>query len=114
MNDQMDAVHREGQAFLGILKNNPTGSESLQPGAFPLLHQKLDEFSRLESWVGVQCRDCGVWATRPIALEEHAAVCAGFKLSTDSTGLRNVFQEPFRLTASGLAARPHRSALLDS
>jgi hypothetical protein len=108
MNAQIDAVYQESQAFLGILKNNPAGLESLQPGAFPLLHQKLDEFSRLASWVGVQCRKCGMWATRRIALEEHVAVCSGFKRSADSSGLTNISQEPFRLTASGLAARPHR------
>jgi hypothetical protein len=113
MNAQMDAVHQESQAFLGMLKNNPAGLESLQPGVFPLLRQKMDEFSRLESWVGVRCQNCGMWATRPTALEEHAAVCSGSKRSADSSGLKNVFQEPFRLTASGLAARPNRDDILD-
>ena len=113
MNSQMDAVHRESQAFLVMLENNSTDLESLQPGAFPSLHQKLDEFSRLESWVGVRCQNCGMWATRPIALEEHAAICSGSRRLEDSSGLKNVFQEPFRLTASGLAARPNRDAILD-
>ena len=114
INAQMDAAHQESQAFLDILKSNPAGLESLQPGAFPLLHEKLDEFIKFESWVGVQCRNCGMWATRPTALEEHAAVCIGFKWSADSSGLRNIFQEPFRLTASGLAARPYRGRHLNA
>jgi hypothetical protein len=100
----MDAVHQESQVFLGILRYNEADLDKLQPGTFPLLRGKLNEFSKLESWVGVQCQNCGMWATRPIALEEHVAVCTGIKRSDGPPS----FDEGFRLTASGLAARPGR------
>jgi len=95
-NAHTDAV-QESQAFLAMLKGNPEGLNPLLPDVFPSLLLKLDEFSRLESWVGVQCQFCGMWATRPVALEQHAAICT-------RTGQE---AKPLRLTASGLAARPN-------
>jgi len=112
VNPQMDAV-RESQAFLAMLESNPAGPNPLMPKDFPSLHQKLDEFSKLESWVGVQCQFCGTWATRRIALEEHVAICTGSRQAAESFGLTNGSAEPPRLTASGLAARPSRGALFD-
>ena len=110
MSAQMDAVYRESWAFLGILKSNPASLYPLQASAFPSLHQKLGEFSRLESWVGVRCQDCGMWATRRVALEEHAAICTRTGREAESPSLVISFKEPLRLTTGGLAARPNRRA----
>jgi len=110
VNAHIDAVHQESQAFLAALRDNPTGLDPLVPSTFPSLRQKLDEFSRLESWVGVRCQDCGMWATRPVALEEHAAICSGAERTPVLPDLENVSKAPIRLTASGLAARPNRGA----
>lgn len=117
LNPEMDDLHQEIHDFLTALKNSPTGLGTPRPQAFPLLRGKLDELSKHETWVGVQCQDCGMWATRPIVLEEHAAICAGVNnrsrhsvIGGDSpTG----FNECLRLTASGLAARPTRDAAPD-
>lgn len=113
VNPQMDAVHQESQAFLAALKNNPAGLDPLMPDAFPSLRQRLDDFSKLESWVGVQCRHCGMWATRPVALEEHTAVCTGTRQTAESSGLTSGSTETLRLTAGGLAARPNRGGILE-
>ena len=110
---QMDPVYRESRAFLGILKSNPTSLYPLQASDFPSLYQKLGEFSRLESWVGVQCVDCGMWATRRVALEEHAAICTGTRRGAESPSLEISSKVPIRLTASGLAARPNRGSIPD-
>lgn len=109
LNAQMDAVHQESQSFLAALKNSPAGLEPLEPQAFPLLLSKLGELSMQETWVGVQCRNCGMWATRRIALEEHATVCAGIKRSGHSLVAGPTVN--LKLTASGLAARPNRGAV---
>jgi hypothetical protein len=90
-NVQTDAV-QESQAFLAILKSNPGGLNPPLPDVFPSLLRKLDDFSKLQSWVGIQCRFCGMWATRPVALEEHAAICTRTEQEA----------EPLRLT------RPNR------
>ena len=111
MSAQMDAVYRESRAFIGILKSNPASLYPLQASAFPSLHQKLGEFSKLESWIGVQCQDCGMWATRRVALDEHVTICTGTRREAESPGL--AIKEPFRLTASGLAARPIRGTIPD-
>jgi len=110
---QSDAVQQESQAFLAALRNSPAGLNPLMSGVFPSLQQKLDEFSRLESWVGMQCQFCGMWATRPVALAEHAVICNGAKRTPELPGPAHGFKEPMRLTASGLAARPSRGAPLD-
>jgi hypothetical protein len=116
LNAEMDDVLQEIQDFLAALKNSPAGLGTPQPQAFPLLRGKLDELSRRESWVGVQCQDCGMWATRPIVLEEHSAICAGINRSGHSmmAGSSAGVNERLKLTASGLAARPTRDAALDT
>ena len=110
VNAHIDAVHQESQTFLAALRDNPAGLDSLVPSTFPSLYRKLDEFSRLESWVGVRCQHCGMWATRPVALEEHAAICSGAGQTSVSPNSETGSKEPIRLTASGLAARPNRGA----
>jgi len=110
-NAQTDAV-QESQVFLAMLKSNSEGLDPLMCDVFPSLLQKLDKFSRLESWVGVQCQSCGMWATRPVALEEHSTICTGTR-QVEVSRSTNGPTEPLRLTASGLAARPNRGAVLD-
>ena len=106
---QNDGVSHECRSFLGELKNSPAGLEPPEPDAYIFLRQKLDEFCALQGWVGVQCEECGMWATRPAALEEHRAICAKQLEGTPNPtrGVTNP-QQPLRLTASGLAARPMR------
>jgi len=112
LNAQTNAVHEECRTFLAALKDNPAGLEPLGPQEFPSLRSKLDELSRHQTWVGIQCQNCGMWATRPVALEEHATVCAGIKRSGQQSSLMASstvgFNEHLKLTASGLAARPVR------
>ena len=108
---QKDGVSYECRSFLGELKNSPAGLESLESDAYIFLRQKLDEFCGLQSWVGVQCEECGMWATRPAVLEEHRLICASVKqlegMPNSIHGVSNP-QQPLRLTASDLAARPMR------
>lgn len=66
----------ECDAFLAPLKMSPFCMEPVTRDTFPLLYQTLQEYSVEESWVGAQCQQCGMWATRPVALEEHLLVCA--------------------------------------
>jgi hypothetical protein len=108
VNVHIDTVRQESQTFLAALRDNPAGLGPLVPGTFPSLCRKLDEFSRLESWVGVRCQQCGMWATRPVALEEHASICSGAERTPVSPNSENGSKEPIRLTVSGLAARPNR------
>jgi len=110
VNAHIDAVHQESQTFLAALRDNPAGLDPLVPSTFPSLYRKLDESSRLESWVGVRCQHCGMWATRPVHLKEHAAVCSGAERTSVSPNSETGSNEPIRLTASGRAARPNRGA----
>ena len=108
---QSNAALQECRAFLGALRANPAGLESPGPDMYLWLRQKLDEFCGLQSWVGVQCRKCGMWATRPAALEEHQRICAAARPPEQAPvppRATIVPNQPLRLTASGLAARPIR------
>lgn len=73
----------------------------------PALHQKLHEFCKDSSWVGVKCEGCGTWLTRPVALVDHAALCTK-PLAAPDTNATSFVEPPLRLTAKGLAARPAR------
>lgn len=75
-NREYSLLEGECDLFCGTLENNPGGLAALGHDELPLLRQKLNEFARDESWIGVQCQLCGVWATRPVAMEEHLLVCA--------------------------------------
>lgn len=76
-NRDQDALETECSCFLKTLGNSSDGLEPLHETDFPLLREAFRHWAIHESWVGVQCALCGVWATRPVALEEHAAVCVG-------------------------------------
>lgn len=81
LNNPLEA---ECDAFLAPLTvppylMEPTGTDRAPMRVvFSLLYAKLLEFSLEESWVGAQCQLCGMWATRPVALEEHLLVCAKY------------------------------------
>lgn len=107
----------ECEGFRALLTLGPLSDKSL--GAytdwFPTLLQKLHELCLEESWIGVKCPDCGTWATRRVALKEHASVCAGRTPTavtksgfSPSLDLLPPSVPDLRLTDSGLAARPSR------
>jgi len=110
-NVENDSVLQECRSFFGALKSGPTGLEPVEADAYLLLRQKFDEYCQLQSWVGVQCEACGMWATRPAALEEHRLICVGAGQTEHTSGPSDEAtnpHQPLRLTASGLAARPMR------
>ena len=109
-NLQNVGVLHECRSFLGELKNSPAGLEPLEPDAYIFLRQKLDEFCELQSWVGVQCEECGMWATRPAALEEHCQICASAKqlegMPNPARGVINP-QQPLRLNSEWPGCSAH-------
>jgi hypothetical protein len=86
----------------------PGGLGSLPSDKLPLLRWKLAELIQGEDWIGVQCKGCGMWATRQVALNEHTAVCVGKKQSDLGANAESSTHHQLRFTPSGLAARPPR------
>ena len=82
------------------------GLAPLSMNDFPMLSEKLVEFCAESSWVGVKCEWCGTWLTRPVALADHASLCAKRLEAPAETNVP--IEQPLRLTAKGLAARPTR------
>lgn len=116
--ENRDATSDEFHRFKDLLAAGPLSNATLHMGGFPMLTSKLEEFCFRESWIGVSCPGCGTWATRRVALKEHATVCAAARASPDRPGSSESSQpasgsgppvEPeLRLTISGRAARPSR------
>ena len=105
---EADATCCERVRFKDLIARHPLGPDRLNLDEFPLLSQKLSEFSARDSWMGVRCKHCGMLATRSVALAEHANVCAGAKRVSQSNG--TVVDRPtVKLTSSGRAARPSRA-----
>src|ERR1700733_354844 len=61
----------ERSRFKDLIERHPLGQDRLDLNEFPLLYQQLTEFSARDSWMGVKCKYCGMWATRAVALVEH-------------------------------------------
>lgn len=97
----------ECDEFLRLV-DRPGGLGSLPPEKLPVLRWKLAELIQGEDWIGVQCKGCGMWATRQVALNEHTAVCVGKKQSDLGANTESSARHQLRFTPSGLAARPPR------
>jgi hypothetical protein len=105
---EADITCCERARFKDLITRHPLGHDRLDLHEFPLLSQKLTEFSVCDSWMGVRCKHCGMLATRSVALVEHANVCAGAKRASQSN--ETIGGRPtVRLTSSGRAARPSRT-----
>lgn len=105
---EADITSSECARFKDLIARQPLGQDCLDPREFPLLFQKLTEFSARDGWMGVKCKYCGMLATRSVALVEHANVCAGAKRASQADETI-VDRPPVRLTTSGRAARPSRT-----
>lgn len=103
-----DLTRHECSRFKDLIGRHPLGQDRLHLDEFPLLYQQLAEFSARDSWMGVRCKFCGMLATRPVALAEHANVCAGANRASqsDDTGVDN---PTVKLKTSGRVARPSRA-----
>ena len=97
----------ECHEFLGLV-DRPGGLGPLTPDKFPCLRTQLAELIRGEDWIGVQCKDCGMWATRQVALNEHTVVCTAKKRSDSGVNAEPPTQHKLRFTPTGLAVRPPR------
>lgn len=113
----LDSTAEETHRFRDLLTLGPLSKETIDMDAFPILTERLTEFCHRESWIGVNCPNCGTWATRRVALKEHALVCTG---KNSASGLRSSVPSlsssapsvtpALRLTNSGRAARPSRGS----
>lgn len=107
----------ECDRFQVLLALGPISKETLPTNLFPTLFQRLMEFCFRESWVGVSCLKCGTWATRRVAMKEHALICPGppethSSSASPSPRLDLPIVPTLRLTQSGQAARPSRGRSL--
>jgi len=105
-------VLAECDEFWGLV-DRPGGLGSLSLHKFPLLRAKLEELIEGDDWIGVQCKGCGMWATRQVALNEHTAVCTARKQADSDADAESSVQYQLRFTPSGLAVRPPRKRQQD-